>query len=206
RCAERVLLLFGVERLAPQIQGGLGGSDAGAILLHAELRVAHLDAHLVLNLLDAQLGLPVLKFRAYLRGLGGTIAERYVDRDARALVGSGRIDQFIQSAAIGGIWEWREPLAKLLGRVRLRADVLGIRGTAQAVATVVCEQVHGGQQSAPDRFIADLGIGKVDTRFRQFGTMPERIIHKVLGRDNRFLRRQFHGRGRNYFAARQYRA
>ena len=35
--------------------------------------------------------------------------------------------------------------------------------------------------------------------------MTERIVHQVLGRDNRLLRRQFHGRGRNDFGIGQHR-
>ena len=35
--------------------------------------------------------------------------------------------------------------------------------------------------------------------------MSKRIVHQVLSRDNRFRRRQFHGRGRNYFGIGQHR-
>src|SRR5258708_25337094 len=78
----------------------MGGGEAGAILLLSELRVAHLNAKLIFNLLNAQLGLPVLEFRAHVRCLRGTVAERNVNRDARAFVGSSGIDELVQGAAI----------------------------------------------------------------------------------------------------------
>ena len=43
--------LFGVKRLPRQVDRRFCGGDAGAILLHSELRVAHFDAHLVFELL-----------------------------------------------------------------------------------------------------------------------------------------------------------
>ena len=93
-----------------QIHRSLRGSYAGAILLHTKLRVAHLDTYLILDLLDAQLGLPVFEFRAHLYRLSGTISEWNVDRDSRALVGRTGIDQLIQCRSVAdrgdGLVRW----------------------------------------------------------------------------------------------------
>ena len=60
--AEAVFLLLRVQRLARQIHRGLRGIDGRAVLLHSKLRVLHLDAHLVLNLLQRYFGLAVFQF------------------------------------------------------------------------------------------------------------------------------------------------
>ncbi len=98
--AERVLLLLGIERLARQITRSLGGSDTGSVLLHSKLRVADFDAHLVFDLLDAELGLTVFELGAHLGCLRGAVADGDVDRDACALVGSCGINELVQGAAV----------------------------------------------------------------------------------------------------------
>ena len=99
RSAELIFLLLGVERLARQFDRGFGGVHAGAVLLHGELRVADLDAHLVFDLLQAHLGLAVFQFGADLNGLRRAVAQRNIQLQPNAFIGRSGVDQLIESSA-----------------------------------------------------------------------------------------------------------
>ena len=74
RSAQSVFLLLCIQRLAAQINRGLSGSHAGAVLLYGELRIPHFDADLVFQLLQPHLRLAIFQFRPDLRRLGHAIA------------------------------------------------------------------------------------------------------------------------------------
>ena len=71
---QGIFLLLGIQRLTCQLNGCLARCHAGAVLLHRELRIPNFDAHLVLELLQPHLGLPVFQFGAHLVCLGGPVA------------------------------------------------------------------------------------------------------------------------------------
>src|SRR2546430_4600954 len=91
RGAQRVFLLFSIQRLPAQFDRGSSGFHAGAVLLHGELRVAHFDAYLVLELLQAHLGLTVFQLGTHLVGLRRAVAQRD---------GQAQSDTFIWSAGV----------------------------------------------------------------------------------------------------------
>ena len=95
RGAELIFLLLGVEGLLGIIHGSLSGSHAGAVLFHAELRVADFDTDFVFGLLESHLGLSVLQFGPNLQRLSGTIAQWDVELQAHAFIGRGGVDQLV---------------------------------------------------------------------------------------------------------------
>ena len=78
RGSELIFLLFGVQGLFCVIDSCLRRSDAGTVLLHAELGVADFDADLILDLLQTHLGLLEFQFRTNLQGLRGAITQRNI--------------------------------------------------------------------------------------------------------------------------------
>ena len=76
--AQRILLLFSVQRLVAQVDRSLGRRYAGPVLLHGKLRVAHFNANLVFHLLQTHLRLAIFQFGTNLRCLGHPVAQRNV--------------------------------------------------------------------------------------------------------------------------------
>jgi len=137
--------LFIIDSLAGQFYGGLSRGDAQTILLHTELRITHLDANLVLQLLQPELGLPIFKFRPHLRGLTGAIPEGDAETQLDSFVRQTGIHQLIQRRA--------ERNGRLLrGRcfettqLRVRkAYGSGIGSTPEACASVKGRQIQRRQ-------------------------------------------------------------
>ena len=103
-----------------------------------------------------QLGLPVLKFRAHLYRLRGSVAKWDVDGDAHAFVGRGGIDQLVQSATVARRWSNGDQGAvagaafgpaqnpRLARQGLISAEVRWVLRTSEPRAAVIGKQVHGG--------------------------------------------------------------
>ena len=76
-------LLIGVERLAGEVDRGLRCLHGGAVLFHVELRVADLDAHLILQLVQAHLRLAVFQFARAPGWIARAVAQRNIERQVR---------------------------------------------------------------------------------------------------------------------------
>ena len=76
-----------LEGLARQIYRRLRGLNRSPVLFYVELRIANFDAHLVFKLVLPNQSLAVFQLRAYLVGLGETIAEGNIQRKSDAFIG-----------------------------------------------------------------------------------------------------------------------
>ena len=200
-----ILLLLGIERLLRILHRCLGGSHAGLILLYGKLGLADFDAHPIFGLLQSHLALPVFQFTADLERLSGAVAQRDVELQAHALIGSRGVDELIEGRTVacarherrlsqGGIG--RGGGAKPLGGVL--TDIRRILGAAQPRAAIIGEGIEGRQHSAAQSLVAEVLAAQLDARLDEFWPMAESIVDEVLGRLNLLIFRNFHGGRRNH--------
>src|SRR5262249_2899713 len=102
-CAELITFVLGVEALKGELAAFDCRFHARLVLLYRELGVAHVDIDGVLLLLESQLRLAVFQLRAHLVSLGGPVADGDVQRDARTLVRTTRVEQITEGIAKAGV-------------------------------------------------------------------------------------------------------
>src|SRR5882672_9215984 len=187
------------------------GIYAGTVLLHRVLRVANLDANLVLDLLETHLGLTVFQFGANLYGLRSPVTQGNVQLKANAFVGSSGVDELVQSAAItsGG-----RDRTLVQGRVRVAGRAEWLRGrhalgrwilrASQARTAVIGEEIQARQQGTAYRFVAELATVEVDAGLHQFRSMAEGLVDQVVGGNNWLLGWHVHGGDWNNLSGGQY--
>ena len=100
--SKGILFLLGVQRLPAQFDRGSRRFHAGPVLLHGELGVAHFDAHLVLELLQAHLRLPVFQFGAHLVGLRCAVPERNGQAQSDTFIRSTRVEELPNGSSNAG--------------------------------------------------------------------------------------------------------
>src|SRR5436305_5208017 len=150
--------------------GSSCGSHAGLVLLYRELSLAHFDGDPVLGLLQRHLRLAELEFTSNLHRLGSSVAQWNVQLQPRALVGSRRVDQLIESASIANGTDSRGR-TKPRNRQWAAADAVVALASAGARAPVIGEKVEGGLQRASQGFVALLLAIQLDASFHQFGAV-----------------------------------
>ena len=94
--SQVLLFLRDLERPLGKVPCLAGGLHPRGSLLQGVLRVANLDADLLLELLHPQFSLPILEFRAVLIGLGHTIPEWDVQVQTDVVVGGGVVEGVLQ--------------------------------------------------------------------------------------------------------------
>lgn len=85
--AEFLLFLCDIKRPLSQIPRLARGLNAGSGLVQRILRVVYFDAHLLLKLLQTQLGLAIFKFRSVLIRFRDSISYRDVQVQAKEVIG-----------------------------------------------------------------------------------------------------------------------
>ena len=111
------LLLIGVERLAGKIDRILRRLHGSAVLSYVKLRVPHFDPHLILQLVQAYLGLTIFQFCTHLIGLRFAIPQRNVEGESNAFIGRCGVDELVQRSTVTdwtaiGKGRWRAGAAK----------------------------------------------------------------------------------------------
>jgi len=176
-CGESYLefLLIGVEGLAREIDCRLRSFDGRAVLLDVKLRIADLNAHLILKLMLADERLPIFEFGANLIGLRQAIADGNVQGEADAFVGSSGIDQLIQGSAIADR-RCRAEYRRLRARCAVGFDTLPVEVSSLPRAAIIDVGVQRRQHGIANRFHVEVARVQIDARFHQFGPMLERIV------------------------------
>jgi len=159
---------------------------AGSILLQCELSVAHLNADLISKLLQTDLRLAIFQLGAHLVCLGLTIPDRNGKSQPDSFIWCGARDQLIQGRGVAD----RPTIAERgssFGGVKAETAAAGgtnrhqrVHVSANARATVICEQVESWQHGIANRFVVEFATVQVNPRLGQFGAMREGVADQIL--------------------------
>src|SRR5262249_32187199 len=114
---------------------------------------------------------------ADLKGLCLTISKRDVQSNSCSFVGCRRVDELVQGRDIARSREGSRWGAKAWNGPGVPASVVNVLITAHTRAAVVSEYVKAREERTPERFFAYLTALQINTRFRQFRTVAQGIVH-----------------------------